>query len=443
MALPSWVLHSRRKLSQLLKYGCQVFRLPQLLARLKDSRREPRIPTFDVVNSLFHTALLRIPSINALEGDLKESDFQALLGKAASPDVKLFSAEVVSNVLDKLDVSRIRQAMLEVFNKAERNKAFRDQTYGALRCVAVDGWEAFTSYHRHCPDCLERQVVVEEETVTQYYHRYVVALFIGPLLDVVLDIEPIRNKAARIRAGESNVDEDEGEQTAALRLLDRLHQTYGTIIDAISFDSLYPNGPVLNKVAQCGYGAFIIVKKKHNQPLKEALALWRGQPPCRVVHDPNSGEDIEFWDTDPMEVLDTYKGPIRVIRARVTQPRGKKKKRTWCIAVVGKRAMRAPLTAILKAARARWHIENTAFHQWVMYWNLNHVFRHTANATLAVLLLWSLAFNLLQFFVYRRLKRQRNPKDPTDTIRHIVEVINREIATLVEPIPWAALLDTS
>jgi hypothetical protein len=31
-------------------------------------------------------------------------------------------------------------------------------------------------------------------------------------------------------------------------------------------------------------------------------------------------------------------------------------------------------------------------------------------------------------------------KDPTDTIRHIVEVMLREVATLPEPIPWAALL---
>jgi hypothetical protein len=35
------------------------------------------------------------------------------------------------------------------------------------------------------------------------------------------------------------------------------------------------------------------------------------------------------------------------------------------------------------------------------------------------------------------------PKDPIDTIRHLVEVMLREVATLPEPIPWAALLDSS
>ena len=71
------------------------------------------------------------------------------------------------------------------------------------------------------------------------------------------------------------------------------------------------------------------------------------------------------------------------------------------------------------------------------------MFRHTQNALMSVLLLWTLAFNLLQLFIYRRLGRCRRPKDPTDTIRHIVEVMLREVATLPEPIPWAALLFNS
>ena len=85
-------------------------------------------------------------------------------------------------------------------------------------------------------------------------------------------------------------------------------------------------------------------------------------------------------------------------------------------------------------------VEATGFNQWIKYWNFGHVFRHTPNALTAVFLLWTLAFNLLQLFVYRRLGRCRRPKDPTDTIRHIVEVMLRDVATLPEPIPWATLL---
>jgi hypothetical protein len=195
-ALPPWLLASRGKFQQFVKYACNVFALPDLLAGLTDSRRAPEIPTFDVVNSLFHTALLRIPSINALEGDLKESDFQKLIGRDSTPDVKAFSADVVANVLDKLHLTGVREAVEDVIARAERNKAFREGSYGALRSVAIDGWEPFSSYDRHCPHCLVRQVKAkrtggEVEEVPQYYHRYVVAMLIGPVLDVVLAIEPV------------------------------------------------------------------------------------------------------------------------------------------------------------------------------------------------------------------------------------------------------------
>jgi hypothetical protein len=77
---PALAAELTRQTAQFEKYACNVFDLPALLASQTDSRRAPEIPTFDVVNSLFHSALLRAPSLNVREGDLKESDFQRLIG---------------------------------------------------------------------------------------------------------------------------------------------------------------------------------------------------------------------------------------------------------------------------------------------------------------------------------------------------------------------------
>ena len=445
-ALPACIIGTRGRLQQFEKYVCKVFDLPGLLGSLSDGRRAPEIPTFDVVNSLFHAALLRLPSINALEGDLKDADFQKLIGLKPNPGTKAFSAEVIDNVLDQLDLAGPRGCIEEVIWKAERNKAFRDDTYGTFRCVAIDGWEPFSSYDRHCPHCLVRKVKVkrangEVEVVEQYYHRYVVAVLVAPLLDLVLGIEPVRNDEARRDDGEDA--KHEGELTAAYRLIDRLHETYSTFIDAFVLDALYANGPVMTKLEKYNYGGFIVLKKNDNEPLKEALALWQGQPPCHSYDDRESKEHIDFWDVDDLETLETYKGKVRVIRAVISKPNGKRN--TWCFGLVG-RARNTGLRPALKTIRARWHIENTAFNQWVQHWNLARVYRHTNNALLAVLLLWSLVFNLLQLFVYRRLKRPRNPKDPTDTIRHIVEKMLRDLGTIPSPFPWRDLvpqLDTS
>jgi len=444
-ALPPWMLHSRGKLHQFENYACKSFALPDLLASLSDTRCAPDIPTFDVVNSLLHTALLRIPSLNALEGDLKESDFQRLIGRSPTPDVKAFSADVVANVLDKLHLDGVRQAIEEVIERAERNKAFREGSYGALRCVAIDGWEPFASYDRHCSHCLVRYVKVKRaggkiEEVEQYYHRYVVAMLLGPVVDVILAIEPVLNQEARCDVTGEHAGH-EGELTAAHRLLDSLYQAYGGFIDAIVGDALYANGPFMSQLERYGYGGFLVLKKENHEPFKEALALWQGQASCETYNDPDTKEHIEFWDADDIDTLHTYQGKVRVIRAVLTKP--DKAPTTWCFAILGQRSRQLSRRTALKITRARWHIEDTAFNQWIQYWNFGHVFRHTANAVLAVLLLWTLAFNLLQLFVYRRLKRPRRPQDPTYTIRHIVEVMLREVATLPAPIPWAALLDTS
>jgi hypothetical protein len=432
-ALPAWMHDSRSKLRQFEKYACNVFGLPDLFASLVDTRRAPKIPTFDVVNSLFHTALLRIPSINALEGDLQEEDFQKLIGRRPTPEVKAFSADVVANVLDKLELHGIRKANEEVIGKADRNKAFRDGSYSALRCVALDGWEPFSSYDRHCPNCLVHKVKVKRRTgeleeVDQYYHSNVVAMLLGPVLDVVLGIEPVLNEEALRDIDPQHVGH-EGELTAGRRLLAALHDTYGGFLDAFVLDALYANGPVMTQLDGYGYGGFLVLKKENNEPFKEALTLWEIQGSCEKYDDPDRKEQVQLWDADNVQTLDTHKGKVRAVRAAVTRPG--EEPSTWCCAIIGQRARQLGCRTALRIIRSRWHIENTGFHQWISYWNLAHVFRHTQNALMAVLLLWAIAFNLLQLFIYRRLGRCRRPKDPTDTIRHIVEVMLREVATLL------------
>jgi hypothetical protein len=168
------VINSSRKLYQFLKYATNVYGIAGMLASLTDSRRDPDYSTFEVVNSLFHAALLRRPSINATEGDLKDAGFQKLVGRKPEQGVKAFSAEVISNVLDKLDLDGLRNGIEDTIWTAERNKVFREGSYGALRCVAIDGWEPFCSYDRHCPHCLTREMSVrnptsgEVEVRTQY-----------------------------------------------------------------------------------------------------------------------------------------------------------------------------------------------------------------------------------------------------------------------------------
>src|SRR5260370_7242980 len=102
-------------------------------------------------------------------------------------------------------------------------------------------------------------------------------MLLGPVIDVVLGIEPVLNEEAR-RDIDSEHDGHEGELTAARRLIDSLHHTYGGFIDAFVLDALYANGPVMTQLDHYGYGGFLVLKKENNKPLKQTLRL-------RQIHD--------------------------------------------------------------------------------------------------------------------------------------------------------------
>lgn len=437
-----------RRLHQFERYAIGTYRVPQALRKLRDDRCDPDIPTFSVVNGLLHAAVLRVPSLNALEYELEQPEFQKLLGHRVRKGERTFSADTMANVLDGLNIAELQSTVVDLVKKAERNKAFRDDTYGIFRTVAIDGWEPLSSYKQHCEGCLTRQVKRKvrdddgqwvEKKVTQYYHRFVVAFLIAPTLDITLAIEPVLSIDLREDLSDKEA-RHEGELTAALRLIDRLHRQYGRFIDAFALDGLYACGPVFTKLKQYRYGGFIVAKKKKDDPYRFAEEIWKHRDgPDSTEIDPVTGETVEFWELDRVDALKTFDGSVKMLKAVVTRKNGKKS--TWVMAIVGK-ACRASRLMALRIMRARWHIENTAFHQWVTQWNFDHCYRHTSNAITAAMHIWILGFNLMQLFFYRRLRKKRKGRPVTDTFIATVRGMLRDLAYLKSSVPWDALDDT-
>jgi hypothetical protein len=426
------------RLRALVAYGRKVFDLRHGLEAVKDERRDPKISTYLVTAAVFFCGLLRIRSFNALEPKLRETPFVRLVGPP-SEDEDLGSADTLSRVLRKTKLETARALSLGIIAKAERNKVFREGWHGAMHAVAIDGWEPISSYSRHCDRCLIRRVRVERGgevvEVEQYYHRYVVAMLIDDRFDMALDIEPLLPNDLRPPGAAKN-NEDEGEQTAAIRLLRRVKQTFSWL-DLVVADGLYPNGPFLTVVSQLRMSAVVIIKKNGDEPLKEALAIWRNKPADQIVDDEEAHERFELWDCRGITTLDTYKGPIRVVRARITDTEHPDKDtRTWCMVVTGVAATRLSPIQVLKIARGRWHIENTGFHQWTTRWRFAHVFVHDANGLLALYWLFFAAFNLLTLFLYRQLRsygRDRG-KDVTRTISRLIDEMNDDLARLTQSV---------
>ena len=137
-----------------MAYVRQVYGLRERLQAVRDRRRSPKTPASQVAAAVLFTGLLRIPSLNALEPRLREKPFLCLIGAAVGR--ALCSADTISRALCGTDLESVRGLVVGIMRKAERNKVFREGWYGALRYVALDGWEPFCSYCRHCPWALAR-----------------------------------------------------------------------------------------------------------------------------------------------------------------------------------------------------------------------------------------------------------------------------------------------
>lgn len=396
-----------------MSYGRKVFDLGAWLGRVEDSRRAPQTPAQPIAAAVFFTGLLRIRSFNALEPRLAEKPFLRLVGADAERR-RLCAVDTVARALCRMDLDTVRAISDAMLAQAERNKVFREGWHGALRHVAIDGWEPFCSRHRHCRECLVRRVRVKGtgeqlEEVVEYYHRYAVALLIDARFDLAVDIEPLLPKDLRPVQARGKTKrlvkaaEDEGELTAAARLIKRLKHRFGWI-DVVVADALYANGPFLTTLDGLGLGAVITARKENEEPLREALSLWGNQAPHKTVEDHDKHESIALWDCRDLETLSTYQGRIRCVRGVVTKlDRSEKPPSTWCMLVTGKATRLAP-EKVLAVARARWHIENTAFHQWTTRWRFDHVFRHHPIAIRALFWLFFAAFNLLTLFQHQQLR---------------------------------------
>jgi len=434
------------RLRQIVAYGRKVYSLGELLGRVMDERRKPRVSGESVAAAVFYTGLLRIRSFNALEPKLSEKPFLRLLGPREASS--LCCADTLGRALRVMGLDTLRAISISMLAKAERNKVFREGWHGALRYFALDGWEPSSSRTRHCRECLERKIRVsgpsgEITEVLEYYHRYVVAMMLDERFDLALDIEPLLPSDLRpaVVKGKqkdriTKPDTDEGELTTAIRLLKRVSQTFPWL-DVVVGDALYANGPFLNIVKDLGLGAVIVARKPTDEPLKEALHIWGQQPPCKIVEEEPAQERIELWDCRDLETLQTYEGKIRVVRGRIfrlKQPQ--RPPSTWCMLVTGKATRLAP-EKVLKVTRARWHIENTGFHQWTTRWRFSHVFVHDARAMRALYWLFFAAFNLLTLFLYCQVRsygRDRG-KHATRTISRLVDEMLDDLV-LLDRLAW-------
>jgi len=378
---------------RLAKYLDKVWRFSKLVQKLKDGRKNPSRPTASVFLGLFGMFSVRFGSLNQLGAQFNIPDRWERWVGSRKP-----SADTIAYALDRFNLKLLRWMLWEVAKLCKRKKIFRRLFPDIYWVAALDGIETYKSRERPCCEhCLSRRILVNDEFVTEHYHRYVVLQLVGITPAVFLDIEAL--------------NPGETEATAGARLLERFLERHPRYLDALTMDAFYLQAPFVKKLLKYNLHLVMILKQENRELYQDAVGLCVNVP-AKVT---NVGtEEIRFWDLGAMQTWTQLGREVRVVRSVEKQLTGKRangdfifkqETKDWIWRVVSPEGREKPDGKLIaKWGHARWDEETRGFCELTQHWHLDHCYRHNGVAMLACLMILFLAFTLTTIFFQRNLK---------------------------------------
>jgi hypothetical protein len=389
-----------------------VYKIGNEIKNLKDGRTNKKITTTAISFVVLIGFMLKIRSFNQLDDWLENKDLVKLVPKK----MRLPRIDAVRDSLKQFNIKSLGEMQNKIVRQSLNNKLVKNGTIDGYKVVGMDGVELFESTKKSCDNCLKREI----NGVTHYYHRAVVAAYVGADPHLVLGEEMLLPK-------KDSSDKGEGEQTAAKRLLHNLDQKFHKFADIVVYDALLCNAPWLNAVKSYSYlDAVVRVKDERLKIVKKAREIFdksKHEQSWDFSKDKNNITHVYAYQTSvEMQGVGAPVRFVQFIEVKENLKSGKKStSKIWIITTSNV----LTLETLWKIIHARWGIENNVFRQLKTQWHMDHCFVHDEIAMEAVLKFMIIAFNLMQLFFFRRLKNFRLKKLLQ------VEVVERIIKQLI------------
>jgi len=210
--------------------------------------------------------------------------------------------------LSGFDLEGLERMLVQVNRTLKRNKAFDIGRVQGRIVAALDGIEVLSSYSRCCDSCLERRVFVRKAGVKteqlQYYHR-------------AAGCQIVNSPRKPFPAIEWR-QPGEGEDTAALRLLGKLPDLYGSrFLDVLLLDALYAQAPVFDLAERRGWELVVSLKQDQRDLYQSAIRLFARRPADCSGTEQHDGKSYHFqlWDSEALPFSADYPQPVRVVRS--------------------------------------------------------------------------------------------------------------------------------
>lgn len=212
--------------------------------------------------------------------------------KAMFPEFETIPhADTLARLLEKLEVSRIQECMIELLKELIRGKKFKNFLHKKRYLIAVDGTQKFSRSYQWAPECLERHVG-GDANIPQYYCYVLEAVLI---LDngIVL---PVMSEFIENTGNNTDESKQDCERKGFYRMSEKLKMAFGNTKLSIVADGLYACGPVITICRKYGWDYMIVLKGDSIPTVwKEALALMKINPENRIKCHWGDREQIYAW----------------------------------------------------------------------------------------------------------------------------------------------------
>jgi hypothetical protein len=364
--------------AKLMNYMKNVYNIDRLFNKLEDTRVNPKYKTGHALMPLLLGLLLRIKSMNELKFMLKEKEFASAFPRGK----KLAQVDTIRDTLKVISINGLKVILHSVVATAVKNKTFTNGTIDGYTVAAIDGTKFFGSNKKSCPECLTSK--------EHHYHSGVVMSTIGDKPRLVLGFE-------MMRPDQDSTNKDEGEMTAAKRLITDIRSSYPKFIDVVVYDALACNSKWINHCLDMKMDFIVRAKKNNINGIKAIKKAVNKLDPVIIW-----GKDKEFEYVKVSEStfqMDKVDRPLRFVKFEMKRLNGR-----YNQILIVTSCMDMPLESLFKMIRGRWDIENSIFNNLKSECGLEHCFVHGGHAVEAVLCLIFIAANIMQLFLNRRLK---------------------------------------
>jgi hypothetical protein len=192
--------------------------------------------------------------------------------------------DTLMRLLERIDVSEIEKAQLDMVRSFIRKKKFKRYLLNGRYPVAIDGTQKFVRSYLWSEECLERKVKKGDGHEKQYY-VYVLEASLAFYNGMTI---PLMSEFLSYAEGDTDTDKQDCEQKAFKRLAKRLKSEFRRLPIMVLLDGLYPNGPIMEICRTYHWDFMIVLQDKsllsvweEYEGLKKLLPQNRHQRTCR------------------------------------------------------------------------------------------------------------------------------------------------------------------